>query len=115
MAIHPDFARVDRADFDALHAGADFEAGGGVGEPEGFDHLLLPRGGGAIVGAHRGDEKGFGAVGTKPIADRFGDGNEVGDSSTPGSNGDISLRRFFAHLVEGVVDCLGHVLNRGRD
>ena len=109
MSIHPDVPRVNRSNFDALHAGADFHAGGLGGEAERFDHLLLAFGRGSVVGAHGGDEKRFGPVPAKPISSRFGDGQQVRDPSTPCRNGHLRLGRFFAHLIQRLVDKLGNV------
>lgn len=109
MSIHPDVPRVNRSNFDALHAGADFHPGGLGGEAERFDHLLLAFGRGPVVGAHGGYEKRFCPVQAKPISSRFGDGHQVRDPSASCRNGHLRLGRFFAHLIQRLVDKLGNV------
>ena len=94
VAIHPDVAGGDGADFDDVHRGADRHAHRFFGQAERFDHRALAFGGAAVVRAHRGEEERFRAVFAEPIAAGARDFGDVRDTPAAGGDADIALRDF---------------------
>lgn len=115
VSVHPNGSRLDCADLNALHAGADFHAGGLGGKTEGFDHGLLACGGSAVMGAHGGDEEGFGPVLAKPIPRGASHGDKIVDPATAGGNGHFPSGRAKAEGIKGAMDRGGHIGEWGRN
>ena len=96
MAVHPNVARRNGADFHDVHRRANRHAHRLFGDAERLDHRPLAFGRAAVVRAHRGEQKRLGPVIAQPIAGGPRDFSDVGDSAAAGRDADIALAALSA-------------------